>query len=398
MTPNVLHMIDSFQQGGTERLAIQLVRQLHESGRCRVRLACLQNEGPLRVEAAALGLGEIPEYALTSFYDLNYLRQIRRLMRFMKDNQIDVVHTHDFYTNIFGMTAAFLAGVKVRITYKGETAGFRTPMQKRVERLAFRLAHRIVANCEAVRSQLIREGVPARKIVRHYNGLDLKRVQAKTAMSRDESLSRLNLPCEPPRRFVTIVANLRHAVKDHPTFLRAAARVKSKITNAAFIIAGEGELMPQLRALTAELNLDTDVFFIGRCQKLAELLSISDVCALSSTAEGFSNSILEYMAAARPVVVTDVGGAREAVIDGETGYIVPAGNVEAMAARIIDLLSNSERAREMGARGQAIVEGTFSCERHLADTLALYFALLDRNVSEARASARASVASENCPP
>src|SRR6266581_1817009 len=89
MKPNVLHMIDSFEQGGTERQAIQLVRQLHESGRCHVRLACLQNKGMLRGEADALGLGEIPEYALASFYDLNFVTQVRRLARFLKDNEID---------------------------------------------------------------------------------------------------------------------------------------------------------------------------------------------------------------------------------------------------------------------------------------------------------------------
>ena len=77
--------------------------------------------------------------------------------------------------------------------------------------------------------------------------------------------------------------------------------------------------------------VERDVFFVGRSQKVAELLSVSDVCALSSTAEGFSNAILEYMAAARPVVVTDVGGAREAVIEGETGYLVSAGCDEQMA-------------------------------------------------------------------
>ncbi len=91
-------MIDSFEQGGSERQALQLVRQLHESGRAGVRLACLQNRGSLRGEADRLGLGKIPEYPLTSFYDRNFVRQLRRLARFLKENEIDVVHTHDFYT------------------------------------------------------------------------------------------------------------------------------------------------------------------------------------------------------------------------------------------------------------------------------------------------------------
>jgi glycosyltransferase involved in cell wall biosynthesis len=392
LKPNVLHIIDSFEQGGTERLALQLVRQLHESGRCRVRLACLQNKGSLRGEADRLGLGEIPEYPLTSFYDRNFVTQLRRLARFLKENEIDVIHTHDFYTNIFGMTAAAMARVRARVAYKGETDGFRTSTQKRLERGSFRLAHRVVANSDAVRNQLIREGVPAEKIVKHYNGLDIKRVKAQSGATRDDILSMLELP---ERRLVTIVANLQHAVKDHPMFLRAAARVRHAVPDAAFVIAGEGKLMEGLRELAAQLGLEGAVFFIGRCEKVAELLSVSDVCALSSTAEGFSNSILEYMAATRPVVVTDVGGAREAVIEGETGYIVPAGDDQQMAERMIELLRDPKRARAMGERGRSLVEEKFSCERHVANTLDLYSELLGKVFNAKAAEFSAQVAEES---
>lgn len=369
-------MIDSFEQGGTERLALQLVRQLQESGRCQVRVACLQNKGSLRGEADRLGLGEIPEYPLNSFYDRNFVTQVRRLARFLKDNEIDVVHTHDFYTNIFGMAAASIARVRARVTYKGETEGFRTSLQKRAERGAFRLAHRVVANSQAVRKQLIREGVAFKKIVQHYNGMDLARVKAHPEIKREELLAMLGLPSAPERRFVTIVANLRHAVKDHPTFLRAARRVRDAFPEAAFVIAGEGELMAGLRELAAELGLAHDVFFIGRCENVGDLLSASEICALSSTAEGFSNAILEYMAAARPVVVTDVGGARECVIESETGYLVSAGDDQQMAERIIELLRDPKRARAMGERGKSLVQAKFSCERHLQNTLDVYDELL----------------------
>src|SRR6266404_2216546 len=148
-------MIDSFEQGGSERQALQLVRQLHERGRCRMRIACLQNKGVLRAEADSLGLGEIPEFPLTSFYDLNFVNQLRRLERFLKENEIDVIRTHCFYTNIFGMTAGAIGRVPARVAYKGETDGFRSSKQKLVERGAFRLAHRVIANSEAVRQQLI---------------------------------------------------------------------------------------------------------------------------------------------------------------------------------------------------------------------------------------------------
>jgi glycosyltransferase involved in cell wall biosynthesis len=131
-----------------------------------------------------------------------------------------------------------------------------------------------------------------------------------------------------------------------------------------------------MRLVAAELGIGPDVFFTGPCDRVAELLTVSDVCVLSSTAEGFSNSILEYMAAARPVVATDVGGAREAIIQGQTGHIVAAGDEQAMASRIIDLLRNPEKARAMGIRGQELVARKFSSAARLERTEELYERLL----------------------
>ena len=379
MKPNVLFIIDSFEQGGSERQALQLLRQLHESGQCRVRLACLQNRGSLRAEAAQLGLGEIHEYSLNSFYDLNFLKQVRRLVRFIKEEQIDVVHTHCFYTNIFGMTGAFLAGARARITSKGETEGFRTPMQKRAERLSFRLAHRVIANCLVVQNQLVREGVSPGRIIQHYNGLDLERMKVDGRLTRAAALKRFGLPDD--RRLMTIVANLHNPVKDHQMFLRAAARVRAAVPDAAFVIAGEGDLMPELRRLAAELGIATDVHFVGRCDDVASLLFASHVGVLSSKAEGFANAILEYMCAGLPVVATDVGGVREAIAEGETGYIVPSGDYQAMAERMIRVLADDEKAARMGARGKTIVAETFSSVHHLRNTLELYDELLHHKSS-----------------
>ena len=381
MKPNVLHIIDSFDQGGTESQAVQLVRLLQEGKLYRVHLACLNNRGILRDEAERLDLGGIAEYPLNSFYDLNFLQQLRRCVNHLKEHEIDVVHTHDFYTNIFGMTAAWLAGVPARIASKRETEGFRSPMQKRAERYAFALAHSVITNANAVRNQLAKEGVRAEKLTTVYNSLDINRVAPQLDLQRDAMLALVNLPPEPRerRRFVTIVANQQHAVKDLPTFLHAAARVREAMPQASFVLAGEGELTNELCMLAKKLGIERDTFFVGHCQRIAELLAVSEVCVLSSKAEGFSNSILEYMAAARPVVVTDVGGAREAIIEGETGFIVPAGDHENMAARIITLLREPERARAMGHRGRLIVEEKFSCQAQLERTACLYDLLLARS-------------------
>jgi len=378
---NVLQLIGSFHQGGSERQAVQLARLLKESGRYNLHVACLDRTGILRDEAEQLGLDDIPEYRLTSFYDRNALVQVRRCALYLQKRRIDVVQTHDFYTNVFGMAAARLAGVKARIAARRETVGWRTRAQKIVERQAYRLAHTIVANADAVRQQLINEGVNARKIVTVYNGLDVNRVALPGDFNRDRALDSFGLPRDGQARFVTIVANLRHEVKDHAMFLRAARQVRELVPGARFVLAGEGALTDSIRAMAAELGIERDLFFIGRCERVAELLAVSDVCVLSSKAEGFSNAILEYMAAARPVVVTDVGGAREAVVNGESGYLVPSGADELMAERIASLLRNPERANAMGERGRQIIKQRFSCAAQLEQTENLYDRLLARELS-----------------
>lgn len=384
MRPNVLQLVASFDQGGSERQAIQLARLLHESGRCRVRLACLSARGVLRAEAESIGAGELEEFPLTSFHDANFARQLRRFARFLRANEIDVVQTHDFYTNVFGMLGAWLARVPARIAAKRETAGMRTRAQSLVELQVFRrLARRVVANSEAVARKLLEDGVRASKIVTVYNGLDAARVSVPSGANREEMLDALGLPRG--RRFVTVVANLRHEVKDISTFLRAAARVRERVTDAAFVVAGEGPLEERLRGLATRLGISDSVFFVGRCTRVAELLHVSDVCVLSSVAEGFSNSILEYMAAARAVVATDVGGAREAVVEGSTGHLITPGDDETLAARVVSLLEEPSRARAFGEAGRARVASKFSCEARLEKSLELYRVLLARE-DAARAS------------
>lgn len=374
---NILQLIGNFHQGGSERQAVQLARLLHEGSAHQVHVACLDGGGVLRGEVERWHAGAIAEFPLTSFYDRTAVKQLGRFVRFVRERRIDIVHTHDFYSNVFGMTGARLAGVRARIAARRETGGVRTRNQLRVEHAAYRFAHKIVANAEAVRQQLIEEGVSAAKVTVVHNGLDLAWLDASKDLSRAEQLARCGLPSGERRPLVTIVANMRFAVKDQATFLRAAGRVKEVVPEAAFVLAGEGELMSGLREFAAQLGLAGSAYFIGRCAHVAELLRVSDVCVLSSRAEGFSNAILEYMAAARPVVATDVGGAREAISDGETGYLVAAGDDEAMARCVVELLRAPDRARAMGARARQVVEQKFSLTAQFTRTEELYRRLLD---------------------
>ena len=374
MKPAVLQLIDSFNQGGSERQALQLTRLLYNSSRYKVHLACLSPEGSLRSTIDDLDLGEIPSFPLTSFYDRNAVTQLRRFARWLKSAHIDILHTHDFYTNVFGMAGGMLARLPVRIASMRETSEMRSAAQAHVQKFIYSLSHHIVANSNAVREKLIADGTSPDKVAVVYNGLDLRRLD--TGASRSQVLAMLGVPVDPPRRFISIVANMRHEVKDYPMFLRSARQVKEAIPDAAFLLAGEGELSDSLRALAKELEIHDSTYFLGRCENVAELLSISEACVLSSKAEGFSNSILEYMAAGRPVVVTDVGGAREVVSEGETGYLVRSGDDATMADRLIWLLRDPEKARSMGDKGRRVIEEKFSCEAQLAHTEELYERLL----------------------
>lgn len=352
---------------------IQAVTLLQESGDYRVHVASLSTGGVLRplIESLQVPIIDLP---LTSFYDANMVRQTRKFVSYLKQHQVEIVHSHDFYSNIFGMTGASLARVRGRIASKRETTGTRTTAQRTVERNAFKLAHAVVANATAVKEQLIGEGVRKDKIAVIYNGIDLTRF--KQNGSRDEALARLQLDNLRGRPVITMVANFEYRVKDHPMLLRTAQRVTREVPEAIFVIAGEGELRAEMEQLAVDLGVKESCLFTGRCASVPDLLAASDICVLSSQAEGFSNSILEYMAAGRAVVATNVGGASEAIVEGETGHLVNSGDDVAMAARLIDLLRNPERRTEMGRNGRRVVEERFSLQSRLSNTSALYQRML----------------------
>ncbi len=367
----VLQLIGSFHLGGSERQAVQLTRLLVENDSHKIFLAAMNVEGILRDEAEKIGFHDITEFPLTSFYDANFFKQLSRAAKFMRENEIEIVQTHDFYTNVFGMFAATLARVPLKIAAKRETGGMRSKSQMFMERQAFRLADEIVANSEAVKNYLIAGSIPSEKINIIYNGLDFDKFLS-VKKSRREICEKLNLPAGENLKFITLVANLRHAVKNQKMFLRAAAKVVQMHENAHFILAGEGELKDELAAFAEDMKIAGNVHFTGRCENVPELLSISEICVLTSIAEGFSNSIIEYMAAGKAVVATDVGGASEAVIEGETGYLVQSDHDRILAKHLNELLDNEQKSKTFGTKGREIAEGKFSLETQLLKTLELY--------------------------
>ena len=152
------------------------------------------------------------------------------------------------------------------------------------------------------------------------------------------------------------------------------------VPGTRFIVVGDGALRESLRQRAAELGLSEDVSFMGEIDEVGDLLGHVDVSVLTSLKEGCSNVVLESMAAARPVVATDVGGNRELIEDGVTGYLLDAGDADGIAARISELLASADLRRKMGWAGRARVLKQFTSEHMIRNTAKLYESELKERV------------------
>lgn len=365
----VVQLIGSFRQGGSEVQALQLSKDLAVDGSYDVIIACLDKDGPLIEQIDWTSKDRIEEFPLKSFYGRSFLASLLRFKTFARNHRVDLIHTHDFYSNVFGLLAAKFAGVPIRIGSKRETAT-KTASQFFVERQVFRLAHYVVANAEAVRRFLTLAGVPSKKIVTIYNGVDLGRVADPTPESKQAVAAALDIPLD--FFVVTIVANMHDKVKNHEMFLKAARIVLNHIPNSIFLLLGEGSLMPGLLAKARELGILDSCRFVGARSDIANMLHLSNVGVLCSRSEGFSNAIVEYMIAGLPVVATSVGGAAEAVEHEKSGFLVSSDDHESLAAHLIVLLADKQLATRLGRTAKESAAARFSSSSRLSATLDLY--------------------------
>jgi glycosyltransferase involved in cell wall biosynthesis len=163
--------------------------------------------------------------------------------------------------------------------------------------------------------------------------------------------------------------------------LKAAALIVRRYPSARFLVVGDGPLRQALEEKARALRLNGTVRFLGAVPNASSLLPHFDIFVLSSLWEGMSNSLLEAMAAGKPVVATDVGGSPEVVIDGKTGFLVPPKDPEALASAILHLLADRELARNLGEAGRIRVESEFTLEIMVARLEELYDSLLAARVS-----------------
>jgi len=366
--PHVLLVVDQFPKalGGGERIVLKLASLLPQYG---YRVSILT----FTVHPQSLALNEPPcplyILPLKRTYDLTALKAAFSLRRFIRQHDVRIVQTFFESSDLWaGFVARSMTHAKL-IWSRRDMGILRTGKHHAAYRLMRRMPHAVFAVSNLVRQHCIEvDGIPPSRVWTVYNGLNL--ADWLTAEERPDQPS--------PHPLVTTAGNIRH-VKGHDVFIRAAAIVMQQFPDATFSIAGEVlELayFEDLQTLIRELNLSRNFTFAGGVTKLRDYLAAADIFVLPSRSEGFSNSIIEAMAAALPVVATDVGGNAEAVENGTSGYIVPSEDPVALAAAILRLLANPHQAREMGEAGRHRAAEKFTNEAMMQRTTETYAALL----------------------
>jgi glycosyltransferase involved in cell wall biosynthesis len=303
--------------------------------------------------------------------------------RFLRSWRADLVHSHAAVTGtILARLGAKLVGVPlinhVHIENKFSDVPWIREVQVWLDNLTARLADEIVAISEDTRRSLIRQGICSRKLRVIYNGVSVSEGVNGTAAER----ARAVLGIEGTGPVVGTVARLC-PVKGQREFVLAAKQIRNEFPSATFAIIGEdlefgGNYRHELERLTRKLGLEGCVRFVGFRRAAARLMHAFDVFVLPSWIEGLPVTILEAMAASRPVAATAVGGVSELVLDGETGLLFDPRDVQALAQAVEQLLRDPERARRMGTAGRRRVQLHFSHSKMIERTLQLYNTLAHR--------------------
>ena len=365
--PHVLLVLDGFPKtlGGGERIVLRLAELLpHYGYRVSILTLSLHPESEFQPAAAPCPLYLLP---LQKTYDLAAWKGAFALRRFLKGQEVRIVQTFFESSDLWagGFTRLFS---DARLIWSRRDMGI---LRGRKHTLAYRalrrLPHAVFAVSEQVREHAIRvDRITATRVHTVHNGLELQQ--------RTE-------PCSQPfaeHATVTTIGNIRR-VKGHDLLIHAAAEVVKRFPDTNFTIAGEvlePEYFALLQSMVRELGLSHRFRFLGRITDLHAHLDKAHIFVLPSRSEGFSNALIEAMAAGLPTIATNVGGNAEAVQEGVSGILVPPENAPAIAAAILQLLSNPEIAQRMGTAGQQAVHAHFTAEAMIRNVTGVYALIL----------------------
>jgi glycosyltransferase involved in cell wall biosynthesis len=359
----IAYVIGELTKGGAEYQLYELVRGLDRARFVPVVFA-LAVGGYWAGRVRELGV-EVVELPHRRSMELGRLRVLRRRLAAFRPH---VLHTVMWPGNTYGRLAA--VGLGIPVVVAAERNVVRRPRwQRSVERLLDLMTDRYLVNSEAIVDELADSGRLARaKMQVIHNGIDLTGLPP---FDPDRRRARAALGFDPGRRLVAQIGRLEPQ-KDYPTFLAAAARVAADLPDVDFLVVGEGRLRAALEAEAARLDLADRVRFTGERHDVPALLGAVDVLALTSLYEGLPNVVIEAMATGALAVATDVGGARELIVPGETGVIVPVGRADLVARETTGLLADAATARRLALAARARIEERFTVEAMVRRTTAAY--------------------------
>lgn len=343
----VLHIIESLEFGGAEKVLVELVNNMAD--RCDLGICCIKRTGELqssldgRVRVYCMNKGEGNHYGLPV--------QIAKLIR---EGGYEVVHSHAWGVYVESALAALLARSRVLVhtvhghyLHKLGSSPAKVLVRHMLERMLAHVHRKIVTVSDAIQEYVRSEvGIPVSRMMTIHNGIDEAPLPSRTERT-DDALG-----------FITV--GRLAVVKNYPLLLRAFAQVVRVHPGCWLQIVGDGSERNALERLARELKLSASVSFLGFQKNVAWLLAQSDVFVLSSRYEGISIAVLEAMRAGLPVIATRVGGTPEVVVDGETGILVPDGDAAAMVRAMEQLIASPAQRRHMGEQGHAHMHREFA--------------------------------------
>jgi glycosyltransferase involved in cell wall biosynthesis len=287
----------------------------------------------------------------------------------MRRERIDIIHSHKVGPNVWASLLGRARGVPSIATVHG--GGEYLWWYGLTERVVLKLATRVIAVSDYERRRLLRFSIAGNRVVTVPNGIDIARFNHP---SRADIRRSLGIPEDVP--VVGICAALRPE-KNHEMFLEAAGRLIADGSDAWFLVVGGGQRLDLLKEKAAALGIGGRCRFTGAVDDVPDYMSAFDVGVLSSDREGLPLAILEYMASSLPVVATDIAAVSEAVRQDETGFLVPPGDVGALAGAVGRLVADPDLRARLGARGRALCEERFSLEAMMDGVTAQYDSVLE---------------------
>jgi glycosyltransferase involved in cell wall biosynthesis len=357
-TPRVTIVTSRLDIGGAERHLARVLPALKQRG-IDVTLYTMDRGGPLEAELQQLGI-RIEGRACAGF--LHWPRATIALAGFLRRERPNIVHFFLPRPYLFGSVAAELAGHERRLMSRRSLTVYREkyPLLRLIERLLHRRTCGLIGNSRAVFDQLAGEINDIRKLALIYNGVEMP-VPVTTGERRRV---RQMLGVAGDALVIVVVANLI-GYKGHRDLLDALALIRDRILEPWLVLAigRDDGIGGELRRHAENLNIAENIRWLGEQPAADRLLSAGDIFVLPSHQEGFSNALLEAMAASLAVIATAVGGNIDAMVDNESGLLVRPRDISALAAALARLASDGDLRRRLGQAARWRVQQRFTLER-----------------------------------